>query len=147
LRQRWVQVLVRLAFDDQHAKPKPVVALNDRIVEVLAQTFGDFGNRQCGQLPPQSTHFSVESVSSVSVLNESFESLSIKWFGSCPNPKPREPICFREELVRICVLAEGREAEENRERNTNVADHVKVPHDIIPVAYFGVARNPRPVAV
>ena len=65
LRQRRVQVLVRLAFDDQHAKPKPLVVLNDRIIEVSAETFGDFWNRQSWQLSTQSTDFSVESISPV----------------------------------------------------------------------------------
>ena len=62
LRQRWVQVLVRLAFDDQHAKPKPLVALNERILKVIAKAFGDFGNGEGRKLTAQPAHFRVEGV-------------------------------------------------------------------------------------
>ena len=48
LRQRRVQVLVCLAFDDQHAKPKPLVVLNERILKIIAQAFGDFRNGSVG---------------------------------------------------------------------------------------------------
>ena len=62
LRQRRVQVLVCLAFDDQHAKPKSLVVLNERILKIIAKAFGDFRNGERGKLTAQSTHFRVESV-------------------------------------------------------------------------------------
>ena len=50
LGQRGIEVFVSLAFDDQHAETKPVVRLDKRVVEVLAQSLRHFRNGQRRQL-------------------------------------------------------------------------------------------------
>jgi hypothetical protein len=112
LRQRRVQVLVRLAFDDQNAKPKALDVLDGRIVEVRTETFGDLWNCQCGKLSTQPADFSIESVSLVAAADERFASLSIERLRAGPNPEPREAICFGEELMGIGVLRERRRAQD-----------------------------------
>jgi hypothetical protein len=128
------QVLVRLAFDDQHAKPKSLVVLNDRIIEVSAETFGDFWNRQSWQLSTQSTDFSVESISPVAAARERLASFRVKWLRARPDPEPCQAVCFSEEIVRIFALCERRSAHKKREHNADGADHVKTAarHDSLP---------------
>jgi hypothetical protein len=134
LRQRWIQVLVCLPFDNQHAKPKALVVLNDRIVEVRAETFGDLWNWQCGQLSTQLAYFSVQSVSLVAAADERFASLSVERPSARPNTQPRKPICFCEQPMSVGVLRERMETQEDREYNTDVADQVKTAarHDSLP---------------
>ena len=134
LRLRRVQVLVCLAFDDQHAKAEPLVVLNDRIIEVSAETFGDFWNRQSRQLSTQSTDFSVESVPAVAATRERLAGFGVKWFRASPDTEPRQAVCFCEEFMRILALCEGRRAHNKREHNTDGADQVKTVarHDSLP---------------
>jgi hypothetical protein len=134
LRQRWIQVFVRLAFDDQHAKPKALVVLNDRIVEVRTETFGDLWNRERGQPSAQLAYFRVESVPLVAAAGERFASLSIERLRTRPNAQPSKAISFCEELMGIRVLCERREAQEEREHDTDDADQVRTAarHDYLP---------------
>ena len=65
LGQRRVEVFVGLAFDDQHAEAKPVVGLDERVVEVLAEPLRYFRNGQCRQLAAKPADFRVEGVTLV----------------------------------------------------------------------------------
>jgi hypothetical protein len=44
LRERRIEIFVSLLFDDQRAEPKPLVALNERILRIIAKAFRHFRN-------------------------------------------------------------------------------------------------------
>ena len=123
-----------LALNDQNSKPKSVVVLNDRIIEICAETFGDFWDWQRWQLSTQLTDFGVQGVAPVAAAYERLASLGVDWLGTCPDPEPGQAVCFREELMRIGDLRECWGAQNKRENNTDVADHVKTAerHDSLP---------------
>ena len=109
LRQRWVEVLVGLALDDQNSKPKPLVVLDQWIVKVIAQAFGDFGNGERGKLTAQAAHFRVESVPLVAACDECFARLGVERLRASPDAKPSESVGFGDELMRVRGLRDERE--------------------------------------
>src|SRR4051812_28913856 len=87
-------------------EPKPLVVLDQWIVKVIAQAFGDLGNGERGKLTAQAAHFRVESVPLVAACHECFARLSVERLRARPDPEPGQAVCFREELMRIGDLRE-----------------------------------------
>ena len=134
LGERWIEVLVSLAFDDQHAKPKPLVALNERILKIIAKAFGDFRNGEGRKLTAQPAHLRVEGVPLVTAGDERFTSLGVERLRAGPDAKPSESVGFGDELVWVRGLSDDGRAQQGREQRTDDADQVKTVarHDSLP---------------
>ena len=108
--------------------------MDEGVVEVLAEPLRYFRNGQCRKLTAQAAHFRVESVPLIAACDECFTGFGVERLRAGPGPEPGQAVRFREELMRIGDLRECWGAQNKRENNTDVADHVKTAerHDSLP---------------
>ncbi len=134
LGERWIEILVSLSFDYQHAKPKPLVTLNERILKIIAKAFRDFRNGEGRKLTAQPAHLRVEGIPLVAARDERFTSLGVERLGAGPDAKPSESVGFGDEIVWVRGLSEDGRAQQGREQRTDDADQVKTVarHDSLP---------------
>ena len=134
LRQRWVEVLVSLALDDQHAKPKPLVALNQRVLKVVAQAFRDVWNWRGSEVDRAAGSPPRRGRSARHRGDKPFAGLGVERLRAGPDAKPSESVGFGDELMRVRGLSDDGRAQQGREQRTDDADQVKTVarHDSLP---------------
>ena len=114
LGEKGVQVFVRLALDDETTETKRVVALDDRVFEILRETLRDVRNRQPRKVAAEAIDFGVQRVPTISACREEPLGLGIERGGTRPGLDPRQLVRILEETIGITNLLSERGVTANR---------------------------------
>src|SRR5262249_28630273 len=104
LRQRRIEILVSFALDHQAAETQSIVALHDRIVQVIGEALGHFPDRESWHLAAESIDFCVEGIAAIATSGEQASRFGVERFRANPGFQPSQALGLLYQLLGVVFL-------------------------------------------